>query len=124
MRERLDRATIITLVIAAVFAFAIGLTTGFIGGFTHRLTAPWGLLAGIAIVVALVAGFRLVFGSRIIAGAAAAGAVVATGLLTLPGAGGVVLVLDDPLGWIWALAPLLLSAVIIALPRRSRIEAP
>lgn len=120
MPQPLDRSTLVTLGIAAVFAAAAGFAAGFVTTFTHRLAPPWGLVAGIVVIAALVAGFRLVFDSRLIAGAAAVGAIAATGLLLLPGAGGVVLVLDDPLGYVWAVAPALLGAAIVAAPRPRR----
>jgi N-acetyl-1-D-myo-inositol-2-amino-2-deoxy-alpha-D-glucopyranoside deacetylase len=119
-----DRGTLLTTGIAAAFAFAIGGAAGIVAAFTHRQFPPGGLLAGLAVVLALVAGFRLVFDSRAIAAAGAVGVLAATGLMMLPGAGGTVLVLDDPLGWIWALGPALLSAVVIAWPRsRTRRDA-
>jgi N-acetyl-1-D-myo-inositol-2-amino-2-deoxy-alpha-D-glucopyranoside deacetylase len=115
--QGLDRATLLTLVVAAVFAFAIGGAVGFVTTFTHRQYAPWGLVAGLVVIAALVTGFRLVFDSRIIAAAAALGVIVATGLLTLPGAGGSVFVIDDAVGWIWAVGPTLLAVAAVAWPR-------
>jgi N-acetyl-1-D-myo-inositol-2-amino-2-deoxy-alpha-D-glucopyranoside deacetylase len=118
-----DRATLLTLGVAAVFAFAIGAAVGFIATFTHHQYLPWGLVAGLLVVSATVTGFRLVFDSRVIAGAAAAGVVAGIAVLALPGIGGSVLVVDDPVGWIWAVAPVLLSVTVVAWPRR-RIETP
>lgn len=117
MPTGLDRATLLTLVFAAIFAFAIGVAVGFVTTFTHRQYIPWGLVAGLVVIAALVTGFRLVFDSRIIAGAAALGVIVATGLLTLPGAGGSVFVIDDALGWTWAVAPTVLAVAAVAWPR-------
>ena len=116
MNTGLDRATVITIALASLFAFAIGVAVGFITTFTHRGLPPWGLVAGLAIVVALVFGFRLVFSSRIIGAAAAIGAVGATALLMLPGAGGTAFVLDDPIGYVWAAGPSVLSVVALLVP--------
>jgi hypothetical protein len=121
--SNVDRATVVTLAVASVFAFVIGGAVGFVTTFTHHQYAPWGLVAGLVVVAALVVGFRLVFDSRIIAGAGALGVILGIGLLTLPGVGGSVLVFDDPLGWIWAIGPTLLAVTAVAWPRR-RIEAP
>ncbi len=128
-----DRAAILSIALASLFAVVIGGAVGFITTFTHRGLPPFGLIAGLAIVIALVAGFRLVFSSRIIGAAAALGAVGATGLLMLPGAGGTVLVLDDPIGYIWAIGPTVLAAVVLLWPNpaarrevgvsRSRMDA-
>ena len=70
-----DRAAIVTVVLASVFALAIGAAVGFVTTFTHRGLPPWGLIAGLAVILALVLGFRLVFSSRIIGAAAAVGAI-------------------------------------------------
>ena len=118
-----DRATLLTLAVAAVFAFAIGAAVGFVTTFTHHQYVPWGLVAGLLVVVATVTGFRLVFDSRVIAGAAAVGVVAGIAVLALPGIGGSVLVTDDPVGWTWAIAPVVLSVTVVAWPRR-RIETP
>lgn len=129
----MDRATIVTIVLASLFALVIGVAAGFITTFTHRGLPPWGLIAGLAVILALVLGFRLVFSSRIIGGAAAVGAIGATALLMLPGAGGTVFVLGDPIGYVWAIGPTVLSVVALAVPNtvarreaaaaRSRMDA-
>ncbi|MEO8261778.1 MAG: hypothetical protein ABI566_04340 [Pseudolysinimonas sp.] len=116
MDNRWDRATILTMALAAVFALAIGFAVGFVSTFTHRQFFPWGLIAGLAVIGALVAGFRLVFGSRAIGAAAGAGAVLATGLLMLPGAGGTAFVIDDPIGYVWAIVPTVLVLAIVLWP--------
>ena len=125
MNPRIDRAGALTIALACLFALAIGVAVGFVTTFTHHQYVPWGLVAGLVVIVALVVGFRLVFDSRIIAAAAAVGVVGAIAVLTLPGVGGSVLVFDDPIGYIWAIAPPLLAAAAVAWPRprRSRIEA-
>lgn len=110
--------------LSSVFAILVGIVVGTITTFTHRQFAPWGLLAGLLVVVALVLGFRLVFGSRIVAVAAAVGVVAASATLALPGAGGSALVLNDLPGWIWAIGPAVLAAIAVAWPRpRRRREA-
>ena len=114
----------ITLAVAAVFAAAAGFVAGFVTTFTHRVAAPWGLVAGITVVVALVAGFRLVFEHRLFGAAAAIGVIAATWLLALPGAGGAVLVLDDALGYAWAIVPPVLMAIVAAVPARRRGPLP
>jgi N-acetyl-1-D-myo-inositol-2-amino-2-deoxy-alpha-D-glucopyranoside deacetylase len=119
-----DRAALLTTIVASVFAFAIGIAVGFVTTFTYRQLPPIGLIAGLAVTVALVTGFRLVFGSRVIAAAAAVGAVGAGALLMLPGAGGTAFVIADPLGYVWAAGPLLLCAAAVAWPRpRARRDA-
>jgi len=106
--------------LSSVFGILFGVVVGVITTFTHGVVAPWGLVAGLAVVTALVAGFRLVFGSRIVAGAAALGVVGASAVLALPGAGGTVLALDGPLGYLWAFGPAVLAGIVLLVPVRGR----
>ncbi|MGN6325177.1 hypothetical protein [Pseudolysinimonas sp.] len=121
--EDIERMGPGSTVIASVFALVIGGVVGLLATFAHAQWAPWGLVAGLAILVCLVAGFRLVFASRIVAAAAAVGFVVAGALLALPGAGAPILRLDGPAGWIWAVAPVVLAVVVLAVPWRGRASA-
>ena len=109
-----------------VLAFATGAAMGFVLTFTHRqylveigsVTLPLGLVGGLAIVAALLAGMRLAFGERLTPIAAAAGLLVGAGILVLPGNNGSLYLENDPLGYIWVLAPTVLAIVIIGWPER------
>lgn len=106
--------------LSSVFALLIAIVVGVITTFTHAVLAPWGLVAGLAIVAALVGGFRLVFGSRVVAAAAALGVIGASAVLALPGAGGTVLALNGLPGYVWAFGPALLSLIVLLLPGGGR----
>jgi N-acetyl-1-D-myo-inositol-2-amino-2-deoxy-alpha-D-glucopyranoside deacetylase len=108
--------------LSAVFGVLVGIVAGIITTFTHAQLPPWGLIAGLAIVAALVGGFRLVFGSRVVAGAAALGVVGASAVLAAPGAGGTALALDGALGYLWAFGPAVLSAIVLLIPAPGRRE--
>lgn len=112
------------MVLSSVFAILVGIVVGTITTFTHRQSAPWGLVGGLLVVVALVLGFRLVFDSRIVGAAAAVGVVAASATLALPGAGGTVLVVNDLSGWVWAIGPAVLAAIVVAWPRPRARRAP
>lgn len=79
---------------------------------------PLGLVGGLAIVTALLVGFRLVFDDRWATAGASFGIVGAASLLALPGAGGSLLVLADPVGYVWAFGPVVIALVVLAWPRR------
>jgi N-acetyl-1-D-myo-inositol-2-amino-2-deoxy-alpha-D-glucopyranoside deacetylase len=106
--------------LSSVFAVLIGVVVGVITTFTHAQLPPWGLVAGLAIVVALVEGFRLVFGSRIVAAAAALGVIGASAVLALPGAGGTAFTVVGVPGYLWAFGPALLSLIVLLVPVRGR----
>jgi N-acetyl-1-D-myo-inositol-2-amino-2-deoxy-alpha-D-glucopyranoside deacetylase len=106
--------------LSSVFALVVGLVVGAITTFTHGQLLPWGLVAGLAIVAALVGGFRLVFGSRVVGAAAALGVVGASAVLALPGAGGTALALDGWTGYVWAFGPAVLALIVLALPAPRR----
>lgn len=108
----------------AVVAFAVGAMVGIVTTFTHRQLPPWGLLAGLLIIAALLAGARLAFAGRLATAAAALGVVGACILLSLQSSGGSVLVANDALGIVWAVAPTLIAVVVLVWPRpRPRPEA-
>ena len=115
-----EQLTVTATAIASGFAAIIGAGVGVITTFTHRQFPPIGLIAGLLIVGALVTGFRLVFDSRIVAGAAAFGIVGAIAVLALPGAGGSVVVTDSALGYAWVLGPPVIAIAVLAWPRIRR----
>ncbi|QEO09614.1 hypothetical protein [Protaetiibacter larvae] len=100
-----------------VLAFAVGAAVGVITTFTHRQLPPWGLIAGLLIVAALIAGLRLAFEGRLAAGAAALGVLLAVAVLSLQTSGGSVLIAGDALGVVWGVGPTLVAAVAVAWPR-------
>ena len=111
-------------ILGSVFAALVGGVSGVITTFTHHQYLPWGLLGGLIVVGALVAGFRLIFASRIIAGSAALGIFAAMAVLGLPGAGGTVVGSTDLPGIVWLFGPLLIGIVVLAWPRRRATPRP
>lgn len=119
----------LTVVAARVFtlvlAFVTGAGMGFVLTFTHRqyvvdlagVSVPLGLIGGLAIVAALLAGMRLAFAERIAPIAAAAGVILGSAILVLPGNSGSLFVPDDPVGYAWAVGPTALALVIIGWPQ-------
>jgi len=113
-------ARIGTYAIAAV----IGVINGAVATAGHRheirigeIVFPWGLVAALTGVLALLLGIRLVAGGRWVAAAAAVGVVGTVALLTVPGLGGSVLVAGDVEGTVWAVGPALIAVLVIAWPK-------
>jgi hypothetical protein len=122
-----DPLDLVVGVVAGLLALIVGGFTGVVTTFVHRqavamlgpVPVPLGLVAGLLIIAAVVAGFRLAFSSRAVGLAAAAGAIAAIGVLALPGAGGSALVLGDALGWTWAVAPAVVVVLVLLPPWRA-----
>jgi hypothetical protein len=122
-----------TRVLTAVLALATGVGTGFVLTFTHReyvvgvagLDLPLGLVGGLAIVAALLAGMRLAFSERTAPLAAAAGVILGSVALVLPGSSGSLFV-PDPVGYLWAVGPAVIAAVVVGwpAPRHSQVRVP
>ena len=106
--------------LSSVFGLLVGIVVGVITTFTHAILLPWGLIAGLAIVAALVGGFRLIFGSRVVAGAAALGVIGASAALAFPGAGGTALALDGWPGYVWTFGPAAIAVIVLLLPGSPR----
>ncbi len=115
-------------IFSIVLALATGAGTGFVLTFTHRqyvvtfgdVSVPLGLIGGLAIVAALLAGMRLAFAERAAPIAAAAGVILGSAVLTLPGNSGSLFLPDDPVGHVWAVGPTVLAIVIIGWPTARR----
>lgn len=115
-------------VFSLVLAFATGAGAGFVLTFTHRqyildvvgVAVPLGLIGGLAIVAALLTGMRLAFAERVAPVAAAAGVILGSAILVLPGNSGSLFVPDDPVGYVWAVGPTALALVIIGWPSARR----
>ena len=107
--------TVLALVAGAVFG-ALG-TVAHQGTVTVAGSPLWsGLVLSLVMAAALLAGMRLLFGSRVVAVATALGLLGAAALLSQPGAGGSALVPANGPGYAWTFGPLLIAMVVIAWP--------
>lgn len=118
---------IVTCVVAALLgAFAGALLTAVhqASGRIGDLPVPWGLIVAVLITVGLLAGLRIVFGTRVAPAAAAAGLLVASALFSVQTAGGSILVPANPVGYIWTFAPVVIAIVVLFWPRVGRTGPP
>jgi len=114
-------------------AVLAGAAYGLLGTLGHRLawtvgaaTIPWGIVLALAGAAALLAGLRLVTHDRWVAFAGAFGLVGVVSLLSLPQAGGTVLVSEGIAGLAWAVGPTLIAVLVVAwpaLPQSRRTDA-
>ncbi len=126
----MTNGSVATTVGSSLVAVVLGAGVGLVTTFAHRqyvidlgTPVPLGIVIGLAIVAALLIGLRLVFDSRIVAVAGAVGVLGAILVLAIPGAGGSQVVLGDAVGYVWALAPVVIAVVIVALPVPPRAAA-
>lgn len=116
--------------VPAIVGFLIGVVFGALGTIGHRhvlrigeFTLPWGIVAALAGVAALLVGLRLLAG-RLVSGAAALGVIAMVALLSLPGVGGSILVPATTVGTIWAVGPALIAVFVVAWPSSALVRRP
>lgn len=111
-------------VVACVLALLVGLALGGIGTVNHQLVLPvaglrlpGGVTVALLLVLALMAGLRLVFRTRVIPLVAGIGILASMGALTIGGAGGSVLVPANAAGYAWTYGAAAIVALVLAWPR-------
>lgn len=122
-RSGLHLVAAILELVGVGIAAGIGVVAGAVLTFTHRQLEPWGLVAGLVIVTALLLGFRLAFDGRRHAIAAGFGLVAAVAVFALLTPSGSVLVVADALGYAWVFGSALFALVVLTWPRRALGDA-
>lgn len=127
----MSTAVVAARVLTLALTFVVGAGVGFVLTFTHRqyvveiagVPVPLGLIGGLAIVAALLAGTRLAFDDRLAPLAVAAGVIGAVASLGIPTASGSSLYLGDAIDYVWILGPTVVAIVVIGWPARRRERA-
>ena len=114
----------------SLLALLTGVAVGALATVNHQAALPlWGaqfpigVVASLALVLALLAGLRLVFDTRLLPGLAAVGLLVSVGLLSLMSAGGSVLVPGNPVGWSWTFGAPIIALMVLGWPRSATARA-
>jgi N-acetyl-1-D-myo-inositol-2-amino-2-deoxy-alpha-D-glucopyranoside deacetylase len=121
-------------IFALTVAFIIGIVVGALFSVYCLSTITilgqpiWGgVIVGGLVVAAILVGFRLAFGTRMVALAAAVGMIVIVGLFTVASSGGSVIVPTiatngavNGAGTTWAILPTLIAFVVVAWPGKRR----
>jgi N-acetyl-1-D-myo-inositol-2-amino-2-deoxy-alpha-D-glucopyranoside deacetylase len=116
-------ARFIVAVLAAVIGVAFGALLSVYNQSTTRIAGQdiWvGVIVAVLIVAALFAGFRLVFGTRVVPGFAAVGMIVIVGILSILGPGGSVVIPWNGPGIVWQIAPTIIGIVVLVWPQGVR----
>ncbi len=105
-------------------AFLMGALIGSITTVAHQnivtvagIDLPWGMVLSLIVVAGFLTGLRIVVQDRLIVLLAALGLVGMVFLLSQQSVGGSVLVPNNTLGMIWAIAPTIIATVVVAWPR-------
>jgi N-acetyl-1-D-myo-inositol-2-amino-2-deoxy-alpha-D-glucopyranoside deacetylase len=114
----------------SLLALLTGVAVGALATVNHQAALalggaqfPIGLVASLALVLALLAGLRLVFDTRLLPGLAAVGLLASVGLLSLMSAGGSVLVPGNPVGWSWTFGAPIIALMVLGWPRSATARA-
>ena len=122
-----ERTQLLVICLGSLLAGAlVGLLTTTIHQavwYIGRFPVPWGIVLALLLSVFFLLGLRLRYESRWPVIAAAISFMVTCGLALLPAPNGTVIVVGNLWGNIWALAPGLISVVIISWPRFTRKTA-
>lgn len=122
--------------LACAIALVVGGSVGALATVTHQaqirvgeVNVPGGLIVGLVVVAALLAGFRILSETRTVCGFAAIGVLGTIGILSLESTGGSVLIPDSPLSYYWLYGPAIITALVLAWPKlerrgRDKIETP
>lgn len=123
-RAPVAKQGIATLVASCVVASVIGVVVGALLTVHHQqslmlagVAVPAGVIVGLAVVAALLAGIRIVFDNRGVAACAALGILVISYVLAQRGPGGSVMVPANEAGYVWAYGPVVVSLLVLAWPR-------
>ncbi|GAB3036752.1 hypothetical protein GCM10027052_14020 [Parafrigoribacterium mesophilum] len=113
-----------------LLALVTGAAVGALATVNHQAAVPvWGVqvpagvIAGLVLVAALLAGLRLVFGNRLLPSLAALGVLTSVGLLSLMSTGGSVLVPGNPVGFGWSFGAPIIALIVLGWPRAVRTGA-
>jgi hypothetical protein len=124
VRDRVDDGVV--RVVVHVAAVVLGALAGAVGSFLQPATIdvgpvplPLGLLAGLALSLAVFVGAGLVTGSRVGALLAVLGWFVTVLVLALPRAEGDAVLEARPPAYVWLYGGMLMCALVVAIPYRS-----
>lgn len=81
---------------------------------------PWGIVASVTLVTALILGLRLIYDTRVAAGFASLGVLLMSALLANVMPGGTILIPANTAGYVWTFAPVLVVLIIVGWPRVNR----
>jgi len=114
-------------VVLALVSLVVGSLVGLVLTAVHQsaitvagVRVPWGIVAAVVLVTALVLGLRLIYDTRVGAGFASLGVLVVSAILSTVMPGGTVLIPANVAGYVWTFAPVLIVLLVLGWPRVNR----
>lgn len=111
-------------IVVGVIALAVGVFVGLIATVNHQINVdvagarfPLGVIVSLAVCAGILAGARLYFGTRIVAGCAALGILAVVTVLAADGPGGSVLVPANTAGWTWMIGSAVIAVAVLVWPQ-------
>ena len=124
MPETAPRRTWSNRLVLCVGALLMGLLVGSVTTVVHQsvltiagIDIPWGMILSLVALIGFLVGLRIVVQDRLIVLCAALGVVSMVFLLSQRSVGGSVLIPNNMLGTIWAVAPTLIATIVVAWPK-------
>lgn len=124
MPETASTRTWTNRLILCVGALLMGLLVGSVTTVVHQsvlsiagVDIPWGLILSLLALTGFLVGLRIVVQDRLIVLCAALGIMGMVFMLSQRSVGGSVLIPNNTLGTIWAIAPTLIATVVVAWPQ-------
>jgi N-acetyl-1-D-myo-inositol-2-amino-2-deoxy-alpha-D-glucopyranoside deacetylase len=120
--EQHPAARFFAAVLGGVIGAALGALLTVYNGYTVKIGGQeiWiGAIVGALVLLALLLGFRLAFGTRIVAAFAALGVLVVVGIFSFPSGSGSLLITQSGAGLLWEIAPPVIAFVVLVWPQRS-----
>ena len=108
-----SRLRVFTKAVTCVLALAMGALVGVLGTIQHEFAFS---VVSLLMVVAILAGLRLLFQVRTVAAFAGAAVFLVVGLLSLKGPGGSVLIQANAVGYVWSFGVPIITLIVLAWP--------
>ncbi|MEL0627256.1 PIG-L family deacetylase [Salinibacterium amurskyense] len=120
-RSRAERVALAFLSLVLGALVGVVLTAVHQSSFTiGAARIPWGIVASVTLVTALILGLRLIYDTRVAAGFASLGVLLMSALLANVMPGGTILIPANTAGYVWTFAPVLVVLIIVGWPRVNR----
>ena len=119
--------SIVTKISLIIIVIAVSVAAGLLMTAVQQSTVligtvlfPWGIIVALVCAIALLAGLRIVFETRVLPTIAAVGLLGMSALVATPTRGGSVVVAENLAGYLWTFVPIVATFLVLAWPNLRR----